>query len=478
MSHDPVPSNPSTGGTPAELPTPTQIVDVLSRTVEGQRDALLAIALAAYTYVLAVAKGSAQCFGRQHVLLLGPTGSGKTLIVKTLAEALRIPFYHASAAGLVEAGYVGTRIESILTGLRTAAGGKTPSAGIVFIDEIDKIAVVNGSERDISGRGVQNTLLTFLDGRVVQCPVENNGVAEVDTSRLLFVASGAFVGLDEIRRRRQGQQRVGFTQSLVDQEARVGSDDLVAFGMLPELIGRFSSIVELRPLDRASLVRILAETDGSVLVRQRAFFATHGIDLKVTRQALTALADRALARNVGARGLDQAVIECLRDTRARVWDLVAANVRQVVLTRGAVEGRERPREVRGVAAGHSEAAELRRTGLRAEALRASSSQESSSEQTWERYERLRSKLGWGSTIDAARRWWLLFEQENRSRLRLLLRVAEELLAREATINEFYFAWQDSSTQNIQGVLHYLDYKRLKAGEGRSHGKPEDESGAS
>jgi ATP-dependent Clp protease ATP-binding subunit ClpX len=485
------------------LPTPAEIVGELDRRVHGQARAKRDLAVAVYNHYLSQAyrDRSGVDLGRQHILLIGPTGVGKTYLVRCLAEYLGVPVGFTSAAGLVEMGYKGNSVESMIAALLERAGGDPRQAerGIVFIDEIDKIKRGESSGRDVSGEGVQNALLTLLDGRLSE-GLEGQKHAAVDTSRLLFVCTGAFVGLAEIVQRRRGaaQSPMGFrarlderAEDLPDQpvyEALVQAEtrDLVEYGLIPEFIGRFATLTVLHELSRSALRSILVGgLEGSALERQKRFARLHGIELEFTPEALEAIAAEAEALGTGARGLARLIGRAVDGVDYRWTELAEQGIRRVVVGRAAVENGSDPELIAGPAAAPREDRELRlealrelppRPGMRS-GVRLGQSRGQSDTRGWTR-EQFRTAievlkqehLGWEQTGGSARKWWVAFEQENAERPALILRLCEELKSRRATITQFFLAYVYSNTDNIQANLHYLDYTRLKEKERKERQK--------
>jgi ATP-dependent Clp protease ATP-binding subunit ClpX len=303
---------------PAITPTPRQIVEHFDRHVIGQEEAKRALALAAYAHlrrVEALRRGQAGPWRKSNVLLVGPTGSGKTLLARHLAEAMRAPFSTADATEYTEAGYYGKDVEWIVADLYARAGHSVEEAqrGVVFVDEVDKIArrsqgaQSGAGARDIGGEGVQQALLKLLEGREVQVPsgsgqpwARSENVV-VDTTHVLFVCAGTFSDLHEDL---SGRRPVGFGASAsAGGPRRVEARDLVSFGMLAEFLGRLPVVVQLEPLGREALERILTEPEDALVREYRARFALDGVELVVRPAALRALAEQALERGFGARGL-------------------------------------------------------------------------------------------------------------------------------------------------------------------------------
>lgn len=333
------------------LPTPSELVAHLDRHVVGQAEAKRALASAVYRHYLGLAHrdlpGSGdRDFGRQHVLLFGPTGCGKTLLVRVLARHLGVPVAFTAATTLVETGYSGEHVDSVFAALLAAAGGDPARAerGIVFLDEFDKLRRVAGHGRDVSGEGVQNALLAALDGAPVRLKVRDT-VVTLDASRVLFVCAGAFAALaPQVRARLASGGAIGFAsvprdEPLTDADAlaRVTAHDLVEFGLVPELVGRFPWVASLRPLGRPDLVRILDQPDDGPLAREARQFELHGVRLEVLAEAREALAARALAMGTGARGLPRLLHETLAPVAWRLPELADEGVSEVRVYRATVE---------------------------------------------------------------------------------------------------------------------------------------------
>ena len=339
----------------ARLHTAAEIAQHLDQHVVGQSLAKQRLGLAVYRHYLGhrfrdSPDSGGQDFGRQHQLLIGPTGVGKSLLVKSIGALLGVPVAFTAATSLVETGYVGTPVESMFGSLLERAGGDVALAehGLVLLDEFDKLKRATDIGRDVSGEGVQNGLLTLLDGRPVRFRHRDREVV-MDSSRILFLCTGAFAGLpDRVRARLEkgSAAPLGFAApakrlerlSEADVLDRVLPADLVEFGLIPELVGRFAGLVPLHPLTRAELERVLAELPGSPLPMQRRLFELHGVRLEVGPEARAALVERAFEHGFGARELHRLLAEALAPLEFRLPRLVDEGVGAVRLTRAAIEG--------------------------------------------------------------------------------------------------------------------------------------------
>lgn len=481
------------------LPTPVEIVKHLDKFVVGQTAAKELLASSAYYHFMGKHYRSVygQDLGRHHIMMVGPTGVGKTLMVRRLSELLEVPIVMASATSLVEMGYKGNSVDSLVQSLldRTKKDVKRAEMGIIYIDEIDKLRVCDEMIRDVSGRGVQNAMLTMLDGRICE-GIEGSKHEPVDSGKILFIVTGAFAGLTDITKSRLEEstqikkRSLGFkTNGLLSEEScaefvqddllnQVTTEDFHKYGMIPEFMGRFNSIAILRELNREELLAIIGgKCEGSPLDTICKLAKVHGIHLQIASDGFEALVDKALTLKTGARALQRVLNETLGFVKFNLPKWAESGVTRIVIDRKFVNGdtagcievgaryfmrsdnRFREDCLRGIV---TQFPNVTTTTTEKRQVVASSTETPVSKEQNEANKSATknpkdfSSFRWGKAPETVRRWWNSYEREHKGKGDSWTTFLGHCIDRRISVNELFDCRVNSLLDSPEGLIAYFD----------------------